>query len=45
MQTKVSENTNIALYADETKIWRRIKSPEDHLILQSDINAQNEWAL
>ena len=31
MQTKVSENTNIALYADDTKIWRRIKSPEDHL--------------
>ena len=24
MQTKVSENTKIALYADDTKIWRRI---------------------
>ena len=45
MQTKVSENTNIALYADDTKIWRRIKSPEDHHILQSHINALNEWAL
>ena len=44
MQTKVSENTNIALCADDTKIWRRIKSPEDH-ILQSHINALNEWAL
>ena len=27
MQTKISEKTQIALYADDTKIWRRIKSP------------------
>ena len=44
MQTKVSEKTKIALYADDTKIWRRIRTPEDHHILQSDINALNEWA-
>ena len=44
MQTKVSENTKIALYADDTKIWRRIRTPEDHHILQFDINALNEWA-
>ena len=45
MQTEVSENTNIALYSDDTKIWRRIKSPEEHHILQSDINALNVWAV
>ena len=44
MQTKVSEKTKIALYADDTKIWRRIRTPEDHHILQSDIDALNEWA-
>ena len=44
MQTKMSEKTKIALYADDTKIWRRIRTPEDHHILQSNINALNEWA-
>ena len=44
MQTKVSEKTKLALYADDTKIWRRIRTPEDHHILQSDINALNVWA-
>ena len=45
MQTKISEKTQIALYADDTKIWRRIKPPADHSILQSDINASCEWAM
>ena len=44
MQTVVSEHTNIALYADDTKILRHIKSPTDHDILQSDINALSTWA-
>ena len=44
MQTVVSEHTNIAWYADNTKIWRHIKSPTDHDILQSDINALSTWA-
>ena len=44
MQTVVSEHTNIALYADDTKIWRHIKSPTDHDVLQSDINALSTWA-
>ena len=44
MQTKISEHTQIALYADDTIIWCRIKSPADHLIFQSDINALCEWA-
>ena len=45
MQTKISENTKIVLYADDTKIWRRIRTPEDHHVLQADINALNEWAI
>ena len=30
MQDKVSKDTKIALYADDTKIWRYINSPADH---------------
>ena len=40
----VSEGTNIMLYADDTKIWRRIESWNDHLILQHDINMLFEWS-
>ena len=29
IQTKISKDTKIALYADDTKIWRRITTPED----------------
>ena len=45
IQTNISKDTKIVLYADDTKIWRRIRTSEDHHILQSDINALNEWAL
>lgn len=41
----VSEGTNIMLYADDTKIWRRIALWEDHLILQHDINMLHEWSM
>ena len=34
----ISEDTNIALYADDTKIWRKINYSEDHFILQGDID-------
>ncbi len=40
----VSEGTNIMLYADDTKIWRRIASWQDHLILQHDIDRLYEWS-
>ena len=33
MQTIISEHTNIALYADDTKIWRPINSPIDHIAI------------
>ena len=34
----VTEDTSIALYADDTKIWREIHCYNDHLILQNDID-------
>ena len=40
----VSNKTNIALYADDTKIWREITSWNDHQILQNDINSLSQWA-
>ena len=41
----VSDGTDIALYADDTKIWRRIVSWRDHVILQHDIDALQKWAV
>ena len=40
----VTPGTNIALYADDTKIWRPIKTQDDHWILQKDINSLSQWA-
>ncbi|MCP4461100.1 MAG: reverse transcriptase family protein [Cytophagales bacterium] len=41
----LSEGTDLALYADDTKIWRSITSENDHRILQTDIDYLNEWAI
>ena len=41
----LSEGTDVALYADDTKIWRSIRSLSDCSTLQSDINYLNDWAL
>ena len=41
----LSDDTNIALYADDTKLWRVIKTPLDHIILQNDIDILNDWAI
>ena len=38
----ISEGTNIALYADYTKVCKEIKYSEDHLTLQGDIDKLNE---
>ena len=40
----VSEGTDIALYADDTKIWRKIVNWSDHVILQHDIDSLHNWA-
>ena len=42
MQEYISPVTKIALYADDTKIWRYIHSPIDHQILQNDIDTLYE---
>ena len=39
----IEPNTNIALNADDTKIWREIKSDNDCDILQKDIDALYTW--
>ena len=43
--TCVSNGTNIALYADDTKVWRKIASETDCILLNNDINSLNKWAL
>lgn len=41
----LSDGTNIAIYADDTKIWRAIKSINDTSILQKDIDLLNHWTV
>ena len=41
----VTPSTQIALYADDTKIWRPIKTQDDYWILQNDINALSMWSI
>lgn len=41
---ELDSDTKIALYADDTKIWRVIRSPYDIVCLQNDINSLNNWA-
>ena len=41
----LNSGTSIALYADDTKIWRSICNQEDHEILQRDISYLNQWAI
>ena len=38
-------NTNIALYAEDTKIWKQIDSEVDCDSLQKDINVLNNWCI
>ena len=40
----LSPGTDLALYADDTKISRRINTVEDEYILQKDIDYLNSWA-
>ena len=41
----IDDKSNIALYADDTKLWRSIKSDHDHLQLQKDIAYLHSWSL
>ena len=45
MFNSISSDTNIALYADDTKIWREIIYSKDHFTLQKDIDKLFEWSL
>ena len=40
----LTPDTNITMYADDTKLWRRINTKDDHWILQRDINHLLNWA-
>ena len=40
----LTPGTDLALYADDTKIWRSIKAESDHLALQNDIAYLNSWS-
>ena len=41
----VSDGTNILLYADDTKIWRKMTEHNDSIILQEDINRLYKWSI
>ena len=40
----LSEGTDITMYADDTKVWRRIGKTDDHYIIQRDIEHLLNWA-
>ena len=40
----IDAETNIELYADDTKIWREIKSESDCNFLQKDIDGLYAWS-
>ena len=41
----IDKDTNIGLYADDTKMWRKIFSEHDCVLLQKDINTLYDWSL
>ena len=41
----INEDTNIGLYADDTKMWRTIYSEHDCALLQKDIDTLHDWSL
>ena len=43
--TEVSPDSNILLYADDTKLYREICNENDMEMLQADIMALNNWAV
>ena len=42
---EIDKDTNIGLYADDTKMWRKIFSEHDCVLLQKDINTLYDWSL
>ena len=39
----VSAGTNVRLFAEDSALYRKIKTPNDHLILQRDLDSLVEW--
>ena len=37
-------NSNIRLFADDCVVYRQIDSPQDHVILQEDLNNLFDWS-
>ena len=44
LPSELSEDTDVVLYADDTKIWRKILSPSDCSSLQTDIDRLINWS-
>ena len=44
LPTVLSPETLVAIFADDTKIYRKITNPNEALALQSDINALHNWS-
>ena len=45
LPSELSEGTDVVLYADDTKIWRKIMTSSDCIILQNDIDRLLDWAI
>ena len=45
ISNSIDSNSKIKLYADDTKLYRKISTPNDCLILQNDINILNNWSV
>ena len=43
--SEIDHDTNILMYADDTKIWRQMKPLQDHLALQKNIDCLFDWAV
>ena len=39
----VSTGTEVRLFADDSALYRTIKSPQDHIILQNDLDSLQKW--
>ena len=37
-------NSNIRLFADDCVVYQQIDSPQDHVILQEDLNNLFDWS-
>ena len=45
MHEVISSDTQLALYADDTKIWREILCDNDQIMLQRDIDSLHKWSI